>query len=205
LFAELRFKYYAQVTPLDWLAALVLFLQLPIPLYWFVLHPLVGFWRQRPRVSYFVALLLSWPPVTACIVIFRRELFRPDRPAAWKIVLGVALIAFEVWLFGRLARDLGAARLVGKTEITGGGSIARSGIYARIRHPRYLGSFLAILGACLLGARPAMWLAAAVWTALILLSISLEERELRRRFGPEYEQYAREVPRFLPAWRAARR
>jgi protein-S-isoprenylcysteine O-methyltransferase Ste14 len=193
------------VTPLDWLAALVLFLQLPIPLYWFVLHPLVGFWRQRPRLSYFVALLLSWPPVTACIVIFRRELFRPDWPAAWKIVLGVALIAFEVWLFGRLARDLGAARLVGKTEITGGGSIARSGIYARIRHPRYLGSFLAILGACLLAARLAMWLAALAWTALILLSISLEERELRRRFGTEYEQYAREVPRFVPAWRAVRR
>jgi protein-S-isoprenylcysteine O-methyltransferase Ste14 len=192
------------VTPLDWLAALVLFLQLPIPLYWFVLHPLVGFWRQRPKASYIVGLLLSWPPVTACILVFRRELFRADWPPAWRIVLGFALIAFEVWLFGRLTRDLGVARLVGKTELSGAGSLARNGIYGRMRHPRYLGSFLAVVGACLLAAKPAMWVVAAVWTLLMLLAISLEERELRRRFGAEYEHYAREVPRFFPAWKPAR-
>lgn len=84
------------MTFLGWLAALVLFLQLPIPLYWFVLHPLVGFWRQRPQASYITGLLLSWPPVTACLVIFRRELFRADWPPEWRIALGVALVAFEV-------------------------------------------------------------------------------------------------------------
>ena len=193
------------MTFLGWLAAIVLFLQLPIPLYWFVLHPLVGFWRQRPQASYITGLLLSWPPVTACLVMFRGQLFRADWPPAWQITLGIALVAFEVWLFGRLTRDLGIARLVGKTELMGGGAIARNGIYARIRHPRYLGSFLAVVGACLLAARPAMWAVAAVWTALMLLAISLEERELRRRFGPEYEEYARQVPRFVPAWKATRR
>lgn len=184
-----------------WLAAIVLFLQLPIPLYWFVVHPLSGFWGQRQKLGLTAGLLLSWPPVTACIIVFRRELFSTAQPALWRIVAGLALIGFEVWLFAKLTRDLGAARLIGKTEVSGGGSIARNGIYAHIRHPRYLGSFLAIVGACLIAARPALWAVAAVWTVLMLTAIGLEEREMRARFGAEFEAYAREVPRFVPAWR----
>lgn len=185
-----------------WLAAIVLFLQLPIPLYWFVVHPLSGFWRQRQKLGLIAGLLLSWPPVTACIIVFRRELFSTARPEIGRIVAGVALIGFEIWLFGKLTRDLGAERLIGKTEVSGGGSIARHGIYAHIRHPRYLGSFLAIVGACLIAARPALWAVAAVWTVLMLAAIGLEEREMSERFGTEFEAYAREVPRFIPAWRS---
>ncbi len=193
------------MTALSWFAAIVLFLQLPIPLFWFVWHPLMGFWRRHTKASYIVALLLSWPPVTVCIVVFRRELFRPDWPPVWRIIAGFALIVFEVWMFARLTRDLGVARLVGKVELAGGGSIARNGVYARIRHPRYLGSSLAILGACLLAGTRPMWVTAAIWTVSMLMAISLEERELRTRFGAEYEEYARQVPRFLPAWSGARR
>ncbi len=159
-------QYHARVTPLPWFAALVLFLQLPIPLYWFVLHPLMGFWRRHPKASYVLGLLLSWPPVTVCIIVFRRELFGSARPPVWRIVVGFGFLLFELWLFARLARDLGAARLVGKAELSGTGAIARHGIYAHIRHPRYLGSWLAILGACLLVGTGVLWTVAAVWTAL---------------------------------------
>lgn len=196
-----RFSYDSQVTLLNWLAAAVLFLQLPIPIYWILLHPMAGFWRGRSKFALILALLLSWPPVCAVVVLFRHELFRPAPPHVWVIALGIALIALEIGLFGTLTSDLGAARLVGKTEIDGGGSLARKGIYARLRHPRYAGSFLAIAGACLLGARTALWLLAALWTALMLIVISLEEREMRSRFGAQYREYSREVPRFVPAWR----
>jgi protein-S-isoprenylcysteine O-methyltransferase Ste14 len=43
-----------------------------------------------------------------------------------------------------------------------------------------------------------MWIVAAAWTALMLVAISFEEREMRRRFGPAFEDYARRVPRFIP-------
>ncbi|MGB0033972.1 MAG: isoprenylcysteine carboxylmethyltransferase family protein [Candidatus Acidiferrales bacterium] len=186
------------MTPVGWLAAIVLFLQLPIPLFWFVVHPQVNFWRRHQNAGYIVGVLLSWGPVTACMVIFREHLFRSDWPPTWSVAAGIVLIVFEGWIFWRVKRDLGAARLVGKTELSGGGEVVHSGIYARIRHPRYIGSLLAILGACFLAGTRTMWIVAAVWWLLTLVAIAFEERELRNRFGAAYEEYCRRVPRFLP-------
>jgi protein-S-isoprenylcysteine O-methyltransferase Ste14 len=89
---------------------------------------------------------------------------------------------------------------VGKTELEGAGEIERGGIYSRIRHPRYLASFLAILGACLLAGTHILYLVAALWLALMAVIIALEEREMRHRFGAAYRDYCRKVPRFFPKW-----
>ncbi|MGC2420131.1 MAG: isoprenylcysteine carboxylmethyltransferase family protein [Candidatus Acidiferrales bacterium] len=191
-------NYYARVTFLDWLAAVVLSLHLPVPLYWFVVHPQLNFWRRHRKAAYAAGLLVSWPPVIAFMAAYHAELFRSSRPPAASVTAGLALILFEMWIFWRVKRDLGAARLVGQTELSGGGEIARHGIYARLRHPRYVGSFLAILGACLIAGTRAMWMAAAAWAALALVAISFEERELSIRFGAAYEEYSRSVPRFIP-------
>jgi protein-S-isoprenylcysteine O-methyltransferase Ste14 len=192
------FHYDARVTLLGWLAAVVLFLQLPIPLYWFVLHPQVFFWRRHRRAAYITGLLCSWLPVTIAMIAYRRELVRSDRPPAAEVGIGLLLIAFEIWIFVRVNRDLGGARLVGVTELSGGGEIELRGIYGRIRHPRYAGSFLAILGACCVAGTRTTWVVAAVWSALIFLAIAMEEREMRARFGSAYQNYCEHVPRFLP-------
>jgi protein-S-isoprenylcysteine O-methyltransferase Ste14 len=189
------------MTFFDWVAAAVLFLQLPIPLYWFVLHPQIHFWRRHPNAGYVTGLLLSWLPVTAGLIYFRASLFHKDFPSAWNIAAGLTLIVFEGWIFWRVHHDLGTARLVGKTELSGKGEIAHHGIYAHIRHPRYAGSFLAIVGACLLAATRTMWIVAGVWTVLTLTAIALEERELAIRFGADYQEYCRQVPRFIPRGR----
>jgi protein-S-isoprenylcysteine O-methyltransferase Ste14 len=188
------------VTVPAWLAALVLFLQLPIPLYWFVLHPLRVFWRRYPRAVYAAGLSCSWLPVTIALVALHRKLFADQWPSAIRLVAGLALIVFEAWVFGRVRRNLGTARLVGKTELEGAGEIERGGIYSRIRHPRYLASFLAILGACLLAGTHILYLVAALWLALMAVIIALEEREMRHRFGAAYRDYCRKVPRFFPRW-----
>jgi protein-S-isoprenylcysteine O-methyltransferase Ste14 len=191
------------VTLWGWLAALVLFLQLPIPLYWFVVHPQVKFWRHHPKAAYVTGLLCSWPPVTAAMVVYRARIFRTEWPSAAALALGVGLIICEVWIFWLAHRALGTARLVGKTELSGAGEIEHGGIYARIRHPRYVGSSLAIVGACLLAGTRLMWAVAGVSLVLTRIAISFEERELRARFGPTYEEYCRRVPRFFPWFRKA--
>ena len=188
------------MTFLGWIAAIVLFLQLPIPLYWFVMHPQVNYWRRHQKAGYTTGVLLSWLPVTVLLVVFHRELFRADRPRVWEIIAGFALIVLEIWIFRRVHRDLGGERLVGHAELTGGGEIVRRGIYARIRHPRYMGSLLAIVGACILAGTRATWLVAAAWLVLMRIAIALEEREMHDRFGASYEQYCRLVPRFVPSF-----
>jgi protein-S-isoprenylcysteine O-methyltransferase Ste14 len=185
------------------IAAIILFLNLPIPLYWFALHPFGNFWRKRLKSAFVTALLISWLPVTVAIFVFRQKLFRRDWPPVAAIAAGAALIVVESWIFWRVRRDLGGSRLVGHAELKGSGELQLRGIYGRMRHPRYVGSLLAIIGACLLAGTRVTWIVAAVWTALMLASILLEEREMRGRFGVEYEDYCRRVPRFVPRRRRA--
>jgi protein-S-isoprenylcysteine O-methyltransferase Ste14 len=125
-------------------------------------------------------------------------LFRSSWPSPAALGAGLALMIFEVWIFWRVHGDLGTARLVGKTELSGAGKIECAGIYAWVRHPRYTASFLAILGACLVAGTRTMWLTAAAWLLLMALVIALEEREMRARFGAAYDDYCRRVPQFLP-------
>jgi protein-S-isoprenylcysteine O-methyltransferase Ste14 len=186
------------VTPFGWLAAIVLFVQLPIPLFWFVMHPQINYWRNHRGAGYATALLLAWVPVTLFLVMFRRELFLRAWPPVWRSLVGLTFLFFEVWIFLRVKRDLGGSRFIGQTELSGSGELARQGIYAHIRHPRYVGSVLAILGACFLAGTRLMWTGAGIWTVLTLLAIGMEERELRARFGAAYEDYCRQVPRFVP-------
>ena len=181
-----------------WIAAVVFFLQLPNPIFWLVVHPQIHFWRGRARAAYITALLVSWGGVTALLIIFRDALLARTQRGELQIGFGLLLIAADIWLFARVRKDLGTARLIGKPELSGGGEVAETGIYARLRNPRYLGVLASVLGACLLAATPLMWGIATAWSVLVLVVIAFEERELRARLGAPYIEYCRRVPRFIP-------
>lgn len=181
-----------------WIAAIIFFLQLPNPIFWLVVHPQIDFWRGRARAAYITALVISWGGVTALLVIFRDALLTRTQPGDLQVGFGLLLIAADIWLFGRVRKDLGTSRLIGKSELSGDGEVAETGIYARLRNPRYVGVLASVLGACLLAATPLMWGIAAVWSGLVLAVIAFEERELRARLGAPYIEYCRRVPRFIP-------
>jgi protein-S-isoprenylcysteine O-methyltransferase Ste14 len=195
------------MTVLHRLAAIVLALEMPVPFYWLVLHARVDFWRKHVRAGYLCAVLIAWGGLGALLVHFRSQLFsKPwlgaSAPPAWMIVAGLALIGADAFLLATVERVLGGRRLVGQAELTGSGEMATRGLYAWVRHPRYLGTISAVLGACLLGASAPLWTATALWLAIALVTIQLEERELRLRFGPAYQAYAHRVPALLPIRRA---
>ena len=79
--------------------------------------------------------------------------------------------------------------------------LAKTGPYARIRHPQYVGFVLILLGFLL------QWptlLTLAIFPILLVMYARLaitEEAEMRQRFGAEFETYASHTPRFLPSWR----
>lgn len=75
-----------------------------------------------------------------------------------------------------------------------------SGPYARVRNPMLSGVFMALVGLGLLLHSVGLCL---IWTpAYVLLHTAelkwVEEPELMRRFGAEYEEYRAAVPMFIP-------
>ena len=80
-------------------------------------------------------------------------------------------------------------------------ALAKSGPYARIRHPQYVAFVLVLLGFLL------QWptlLTLAMFPILLVMYARLavtEEAEMRKQFGAEFDAYAARMPRFLPSWR----
>lgn len=187
-------------------AGFVLFFELPIPIYWLILHPFNSFWRRRVRAAFWFAGLTAWTCGGVVLWHFRHSLLAATRPSWFAIASGFALIAVEGYLFVRVERELGSRRLVGHAELTGTGEMFSGGLYAHVRHPRYAGMFAAVLGAALLAGTASLWIVVVLWLPFALIVIRLEEKELAARFGPGYEAYRERVPAFLPfRIRAARK
>src|ERR1019366_8469791 len=179
-------------------AGFFLFFELPIPIYWLILHPFNSFWRNRVRSAFWIAGLTAWTAGGSLLWIYRSQLLAATPPLWFAIVAGLALIGVEIYLFVRVERELGARRLVGYAELAGTGEMFAGGLYAHVRHPRYTGMFCAVVGAALLAGTPCLWAILAVWWVFALIVIRLEERELAARFGATYAAYRKRVPALLP-------
>jgi protein-S-isoprenylcysteine O-methyltransferase Ste14 len=180
-------------------AGFFLFFELPIPIYWLIIHPFGPFWRNRVRAAFWFAGLTAWTAGGALLWTFRQALLSNTRPS-WPVIgLGFVLIGAEVYLFARVERELGSRRLVGHAELTGTGEMFSGGLYAHVRHPRYTGMFCAVLGAALLVGTLRLWVMLAIWCVFALFVIRLEEKELAARFGASYTGYRQRVPAFLPS------
>ena len=133
----------------------------------------------------------------------------------WRVPLGFVLAALYLWLArpvwgsillgGAVALAGLALRAAASGHITKNSALTTTGPYAYTRNPLYLGSVLLAAGFAL--AARSWWIALALvlMFALVYLPVvSGEEAYLRSRF-PEFEDYMRRVPRFLPRLRKARR
>ena len=132
------------------------------------------------------------------------DLFSHDAGHLWSTLLGesgnphfgllhllsYALIGGGFWLLSNAWHVLYHAQRRGE--------LARSGPYARLRHPQYLAFVLILLGFLL------QWptlLTLLMFPVLLLMYGRLarsEEREMETRFGEVYRHYAERTPRFLP-------
>ena len=76
------------------------------------------------------------------------------------------------------------------------------GPYRLVRNPMYVGVELILLGESLLFESAILVIYALAAGALFHLFVVLyEERTLRRKFGNQYAEYCRAVPRWLPRFR----
>jgi protein-S-isoprenylcysteine O-methyltransferase Ste14 len=84
--------------------------------------------------------------------------------------------------------------------------LVSSGLYAFVRHPQYLGLFIALFGEGVVH-WPTLFsvgLFPVIVVAYYLLARK-EERTMLVKFGEEYRTYMRQVPMFIPRWGQWRR
>lgn len=155
------------------------------------------FWLLLKNLVYALVIpgiLAGWIPLRA----FER---RPHWPEAW----GLPQWAGAALLFAGAAGFLASVFTLG---VRGQGTpafidpprkLTRRGPYQWVRNPMYLSLFALVGGEGLL---LMSWHIAVYWVFLVcslhLVVVLHEESALRFRFGAMYEDYRRDVPRWLP-------
>ncbi|MBL7946648.1 MAG: isoprenylcysteine carboxylmethyltransferase family protein [Flavobacteriales bacterium] len=108
------------------------------------------------------------------------------------VVLGACLAAAAVLRFGGMA-FLGLAP-------EERGTLVRSGLHGRVRHPIYSGSLLSLVGWLCLSPNWPTVLSILITVLYLPIGIHLEELKLIADHGDAYRRYRDEVPALVPRW-----
>jgi protein-S-isoprenylcysteine O-methyltransferase Ste14 len=108
-------------------------------------------------------------------------------PSPMSLLAGLPLAAA-----GLVLRGWAAGHLRKNQKLT------TSGPYAWVRNPLYVGTLVAAGGCLIAAAQPVLaWVTLVAFLLIYTPVVEQEEQHLRKLF-PEYEEYARRVPQFVP-------
>lgn len=149
------------------------------------------------RIGNFLFHYRNWifPIVTALVFI------NPP-PLLDNWVLAVCL-GFAIALLGQAIRavTIGLAYIKrgGKNRQVYAKTLVQEGMFAHCRNPLYVGNLLMLLG---LGFIANSWwfivVGMPIFVFFYLCIVAAEEQFLRNKFGPAYDDYCRQVPRWIP-------
>jgi protein-S-isoprenylcysteine O-methyltransferase Ste14 len=185
-----------------YLAAVSIVATLPAAvLYWLLIHPFAAFWRRLGKGPSFTIVGLVCLAMAVAIGLQHERILANHWGYHLPLIV-IGLIPYALAAYGerQIRKHLKFRTLVGVPELSndGRGSLLTEGIYAHSRNPRYVNITVATLGLALALNYPAVYLVALLLIPAFYVIVIFEERELRQRFGEPFEQYCREVPRFLP-------
>jgi protein-S-isoprenylcysteine O-methyltransferase Ste14 len=189
-----------------YLVAVLMILTVPPSLgLWYVIHPLTPFWRRFGVRGTYCILLAPVLVLGVALWLARRTLVGTDLGTSLPLLVVAAVAAVCGAAIARKRRRLLTQRiLMGGPQLSASdrGALLTEGIYARTRNPRYLEFLVFVLAYVAFANYVGTWILWVACVPAIHLVVLLEERELRERFGQEYEDYCRRVPRYLPRRRA---
>lgn len=135
-------------------------------------------------------------PFLAAMIVFAR-------PTDDTMILG-----FLTVIAGELVRFWGVVYAGSLTRVTGSvgaPEVIVAGPFAHVRNPLYIGNIVTYVGIGIMANALVPWLvlAAAAWFSFQYYQIVLLEEEfLEKEFGEDYRAFRRNVPRFIPRWKA---
>lgn len=118
-----------------------------------------------------------------------------------ELVLAVVavMLAFASSLFALLAARTLGKQWTYRARVIEGHELIKAGPYSVVRNPIYLGMFGMLLATGLVYSRWWNFLGAVVFFLIgNQIRIRAEEKLLRETFGAQFDDYARQVPSFLP-------
>ena len=186
------------------IAVLMAVMLIPSVSAWYVIHPFAAFWRRLGTVASFCIIYSVL--IAACVLLweFRAQLVGADLGFQPALLPPAAAAAAAGALIARHRRKMLNQRiLTGVPELSrrDRGRLLTGGIYAHVRNPRYLEFLTFSFAYAAFANYSGVWVIYALMFPALHLVVLLEERELRERFGAEYEEYCRRVPRYLPRGR----
>jgi protein-S-isoprenylcysteine O-methyltransferase Ste14 len=115
-------------------------------------------------------------------------------PVAVGIVTGLALLIGAVVTKVTAKREFGAQPGLRQKD-----DLVTTGIYSRVRNPKYLSNVLLAVGWALLFRGIHALLCVPLWAFGFILLIFFEEKELEDEYGEAYREYEKKVPwRLIP-------
>jgi protein-S-isoprenylcysteine O-methyltransferase Ste14 len=139
-----------------------------------------GFWTVM--MPYWMLPRGAWPDV------------RGAGAAGWLLIAPGTALYFACAFWGFALRGKGTPLPLDPPK-----NLVVEGPYRVVRNPMYWGVGSVVLGeAAIFHSRSLAELAAAFVAGVIVFVLLFEEPALRRKFGEEYEEYCRRVPRWLP-------
>lgn len=122
----------------------------------------------------------------------------PRKTNLWISGIGMGIVAVRIWLKWWAMLTLGEYWSV-HIEIREPHKLIKEGPYRYLRHPAYLSNLMAYLGIPLIAnAFYTLIVVLLIYTPFNLIRLHLEEKELIRKFGEEYEDYRTKVPALFP-------
>lgn len=153
--------------------------------------------QQSDRFSIIVILLMSSLSVVSSVSewAYANKAIQSSLTAT---VAGLALLAggigIRVWAIQTLGKHFTAT-----VTLTNDHQLVRSGPYRWVRHPSYLGAFMALVGCPLfLNAYWAVLVAFIAMSIAYYLRIGVEEKLLSAYFGEQYREYQKNTRRIIP-------
>jgi len=176
--------------------------------FWIIVHSNIQRLRPLGIGAYWIAGF-AWTITAGPLLFVRRSIFEPRWDLPWPIGVVVAGIGAAAFVFGVLVlrgafREIPMRTMIGIPEIKPHENkqpVLRSGIYSKTRNPIYLGHWLLVFSAAVLSGYAANWVLFALDCIVLPLLVRAEERELLARYGQEFADYLRRVPRFFPQLR----
>ncbi len=186
--------------------ALMMVMMWPIiPMFLIELHLAINFWRKLGVWTYFI-ILLEWLPIGLVLFLLQGViLFYELNLGLPFLVLGIILIIAGIVLHAWTAKPIGIKATIGYTELKpekqnlDRKGLITSGPFSVVRHPSYWAHTAIITGIFFITGIVTVGIIAIIDLAITyFITTTLEDRELIERFGDQYREYQKEVPKFFP-------